>query len=1149
MKFLKEESFFSGTSDLSVENDFEKNKNQIEINKKIGLMISRFKNKTGDQGLFSDEEVGKIDWSNFLEETKEIYESNSKENIDRAWSQDQVDFVFEVLNKKSEEIGNVQLSLFLFNFFTTNQKDQEEDSTVSDLFVKSIINQIEIKGGINHELMSAINTWAQNIHMVNKDILMDFLLSINNHSEKIDHQDRYEICLGVGLSDSLIDGIINRYSKIKDVSSKLKILNVFSSIKSINSTGFDNSSRKALDFIEKDKIEEDNYFLKSKIESISEENYRQIRHNNLRIRNKYHDNELFEIGPKPLILEYNNISGYYENKVLSSYTYSRLNDNFGVIYNNAFEVDSFFDLNSGERVSLDFILNKEGFVSSEENPEAIIDIKTSYKNFISLPLRERVEDDFGVNLSEFNVREQLQFLNFVSSKSIEEVERVKNFMFQSQNDASRKDRFVSFLSMEQDKDMGEKILYLGDKFSKKPEALNLLFSKYSELSRSLDNYLKKFNDLYSESFFEKNIDDKKFIKAFFFRANNLISSSFGVVKDLSEDESEKKIGDLITELELEIKNKEENLRELSDTASKLNNLYRNLGSEVLRSLGGDSSDDFFGENRLEKIEEVQGKKMVDSLRDEIKLHKKFDSERILELITFYEESIEQENYSAEVMQAVYAEYNKIKKEKGEGGVENFSWQEKIDEYKEKYPLKESTKEQIIYSEALEKLKKVLPLQLALEKKMDKLVYGQESGILPAGFNDFEKSEVIPEEISEKAPLYFPVGISKDMPSWEEVLSGEKKAVKPIDVYGYLFWLNNQQRKVDLVVCDEIQTNNYKLRYDKSEEEAREIVVKIGAQETAQYQKIINTFGLKNISIKNYNEFIDMNREGFDFYRDQLNELKENSAFKEAFVSMVQDSVSGAEKEEYIGYALEELAWILSSDGTKIGHLNEARYDILGVIIRNWENIAKSRGIDIWQGENEESDNILISVCQNIRNIINEKKSKLDKKSSAFAYFQRLQDHLGKIKVNYRSGGDKSVKKNDLSINFACPDVGSASFGFRGDFKEKESVVKFKEPYSTYFYKDESDLLLNSDQVVVSDNGYIGGKILTLDSKKQIEYAQKVIQPIIKHYFAVLDNAPATYFEIIGKTKEDLLQEVKDNASLLDSLRFIKKYMVEPVQAK
>lgn len=89
------------------------------------------------------------------------------------------------------------------------------------------------------------------------------------------------------------------------------------------------------------------------------------------------------------------------------------------------------------------------------------------------------------------------------------------------------------------------------------------------------------------------------------------------------------------------------------------------------------------------------------------------------------------------------------------------------------------------------------------------------------------------------------------------------------------------------------------------------------------------------------------------------------------------------------------------------------------------------------------------------------------------------------------------------------------------------------------------MFLDSDQVVASPKGHIGGKILTLENEKQRIYAEKVIKPILIEYFKVLESAPDEYFEKIKKTKEDLLSECKDSKTLSDILKFIQFNIMEP----
>ena len=681
------------------------------------------------------------------------------------------------------------------------------------------------------------------------------------------------------------------------------------------------------------------------------------------------------------------------------------------------------------------------------------------------------------------------------------------------------------------------------------ELFNYFIENYKLFISGIREDAKELNNIIGHCLYQKNLSFAETFSAIISRAELKLTDLAQALKTGSDFKG--LVTDFIQELNSDNKDRSQNIRELGKAAVKLNEAYEQSGREVLSGIAGANGieaeameqDDLRVSLENLGLAEYERQSIVDDFQE----HKKFSAERIKEIILYYQEMIEASSYSPEIMQMVRRDFDEEKDKDGEITAENFNWSERMENYSQEFPQFKD-EERLVYEEALRKMQHILPLQIALEKKIDQLIYGREETKLPKGFSDFEASQVAPEDIPEQAPLYLPVGISKDLASWEQVLSGDKKFVKPIDIYGYLFWLNNQGREANLVVCDEIQVNNYQVRYGIGENEARRKALAVGSREMEQYEKIINCFGLKNIKIQRYQEFIDANKEEYDRYSGIVKNLAVQPSFKEAFLAMVQESVSGAEKEEYIGYALEELSWILSADGTKIGHLNEARYDILGAVIRNFERAGKERGLDVLHNpESAEAKMILNSVCRFTRDAINERKSKLDKNSPAFAYFQRLQDYLGKINNDAKLGYDKAVKKDSLSLNFVCPDLGSASFGFRGDSANKESVIKFKEPYSTYFYKNDSDLLIGSDQVAASGEGLIGGKVLALDGKKQLKYAESVVHPILKHYFAGLKQAPAEYFELVRKSREELLAEAKEASSLLEILRFMQKYIVKPTE--
>jgi len=1143
-------------------NDQEK-EDSLQSRKTINLKINQlfddyFESKNsindgGDKSNKVDNKDNKETINNFILSLRNLAMEEDMEgniyNLQRAWSQEQVDKVLDILNQSTADTQ--LLNILLFEVFTTNKKNGEEESkgkTVSDLFAKSIINKLDGDGVIKYDLLGAISNWGQNIHMIDPDILLKFIITINNHPEKVSVDMRYQITMGIGLFDSLLNNLDGNVEKLENISDQLKNLELLRNLASLsNVAGFQKVGHKASELICKKTKETNNYFIKTRGQQIAATSQNNQRSEWLRLKDKYSDAKLAQEAPLPLLYE-NNLEEpeYFKQKTLNGSHYNQLNKEVGVIYNNLFEVDSFFDIKNNKRLSLDLILEREGYSVANNSPKDLEKIKLTYKTLIGLPLRDRIEEEFGLDLSNFSTREQLQFINFISSENINEIDRTKKFISGSSSSAGKDNRFISFLSLETDNGIGKKIIEIGEKFSKNPESADLLFLKYAELTRCLTAEADKFEDLYQSIYFDKNINRGEIIKLLLIKSNGLLLKAHEKIKDLSPQESEREVGLLIRDLDSEILEKKKYLDELKETALRLNDKYNNLGHDLIAAL--DPTADY------RKFEEEQtsgdinlSPEINNILQKEIAHSKKYDSERLKSILDYYQTVLEKDIYINSKDEVVIEEFIQ-EKEKFERG--EISQEELLNNFKDSDLIfyEPAPEEKVIYEEAIKKITPILPLQLALEKKIDRLVYGREEVKLPKGFGDFENNKVVPENIPEQAPLYFPVGISKDLPAWESVFNGDKKVAKPIDLYGYLFWLNNQGQKVRLVICDEIQVNNYQVRYGKSENEARRKAIEIGDHETKQYEKIISSFDLNNITIQRYPEFINENKEEYGRYSEIVKKLAIQPTFREAFLAMVQESVSGAEKEDYIGYALEELAWILSTNGTKVGHLNEARYDILATVIRNFEQVGRDQDLDVLNNpESPKAKIILSTVCKLTRDAINEKKSKLDRNSSSLAYFQRLQDHLGKIKIDSKVGFDKSVKKDSLSLNFVCPDVGSASFGFRGDFEAKESVVKFKEPYSTYFYKTDTDLLINSDQVVAASEGLISGKILTLENNKQLKYAESVVRPILKHFFSNLDRTPEEYFQTVGKNREELKQEGKEMASLLEAIRFIQKYIVKPTQ--
>ncbi len=200
-----------------------------------------------------------------------------------------------------------------------------------------------------------------------------------------------------------------------------------------------------------------------------------------------------------------------------------ISDRYGIVYSTGFHTEFFFERDPNieksetskekkrvEKLTVEDVLRKEGLSETGANAEQRLrDQAYLYSILVQPAFRKRIEDDFGIELKDFSVRVQVQFLNFLFEKNEEEVGRVKKFLqsemyfgnspFGSKSERAdlvrqwrregdldlrrkeRTDRLKSFLSLEQGgADMGEKILAIGEKLPK--EAADTVFAKYAEMA-------------------------------------------------------------------------------------------------------------------------------------------------------------------------------------------------------------------------------------------------------------------------------------------------------------------------------------------------------------------------------------------------------------------------------------------------------------------------------------------------------------------------------------------------------------------------------------------------------------------------------------------------------------------------------------------
>lgn len=150
-----------------------------------------------------------------------------------------------------------------------------------------------------------------------------------------------------------------------------------------------------------------------------------------------------------------------------------------------------------ERLTLDEVLKSEGS-RLQLDQVRYHRLKENYELLIEPPIRKAIESTFGIQLADYSIREQIQFLNYIMDKSEDEIKSFKDFTLGVNTESNQKtnknvhNRMKSFLSLEQDEKMGEKIAKMVKALP--PETSDAIFAKYAQIVDSTDlvrSYLRE----------------------------------------------------------------------------------------------------------------------------------------------------------------------------------------------------------------------------------------------------------------------------------------------------------------------------------------------------------------------------------------------------------------------------------------------------------------------------------------------------------------------------------------------------------------------------------------------------------------------------------------------------------------------------------
>ncbi|MFH1030516.1 MAG: GNAT family N-acetyltransferase [bacterium] len=491
-------------------NSEEIEKKQEEIRKQIDDIINNFVNgkKTRESFIKMCEDLGQLRDRNDIE----------IEDIEKAWTEEQMDKVIDIF--EDDELGIVNPDYFFyFRKYLTGKISEENNSDPLNKLLLKLLWERMYKQAEDKEISNFMldtqrfeflgDESQNNFDQWNREGFVKRLLPTFERNKKnlekamkiIDvaelyaPQDPHDISLtlgGRGYAEEVLAEIYDydNYFLRFGVENKLK------------------PPLYDISLDEKKKIlKKFNYYHGQKTED-------EINHDFLALQeddpNFYHECQIYQT--EKLLERYNNdeLKKFDIEPLGTSKThscYSKLSDKVVAIYGINGEVESAFELERAKtnkevkRLTLVEILEKEGFGKDNFDKHEYLAMLGNYKTLIELPFRAKIEDEFGISLSDYSVREQLQFVNFLSSRTVEEVEKIKKFLNNAGNPQGKCDRIKSFLSLEMDRDNGNRILEIGDKFE--TEDANLVFSKIAEFVSWAEREKEELNEeLYKSKDYE-----------------------------------------------------------------------------------------------------------------------------------------------------------------------------------------------------------------------------------------------------------------------------------------------------------------------------------------------------------------------------------------------------------------------------------------------------------------------------------------------------------------------------------------------------------------------------------------------------------------------------------------------------------------------
>ncbi len=328
-------------------------------------------------------------------------------------------------------------------------------------------------------MVQEINPWLQHSGMIDEKIRLELICAILNNPGHISDEvaDTF-FREQANFRGALLVQMVKQ-AEGKDFNVLMKVLDVLEAVALLGKgeDWMEAGRREALAQLEEIQDTEENYFVKVRLKLIVDKLENFPRNSKVVPADDLgQDRErIFPLSAQ-----------FYYDKQKKSYldrcAYNKVSSDYGVIYTSSGQVDSFFKLNSenGTNLELKDILASSHVEWETLEQETQINLIDNYRALISPAFRAEIEQKFKIQLKDFDIRTQVQFLNFISRNSEAEIEKVANFINSDETAEMAPMKLKAFLTLEVKNAEGAKILQVGEKLPK--EKAEIFFQKISELA-------------------------------------------------------------------------------------------------------------------------------------------------------------------------------------------------------------------------------------------------------------------------------------------------------------------------------------------------------------------------------------------------------------------------------------------------------------------------------------------------------------------------------------------------------------------------------------------------------------------------------------------------------------------------------------------